>query len=327
MNRSISADIIKAVSIFGVVFIHGSDLFGSNSNFQLYTSNFFRFCVPCFIIIWAYLFEKSYQKKENKDRNKYILTKFIHLLTVFFIWSCLYFLNLVNWETITLPKLVTTHFSGYGWAGQYFFIILFQLLLLFPLIRIMQQYKLLHVPLIILLILIYVYFGYFYNTIPDSIKKLGDRPFVFWLPYVFIGISMANQKIKKISIYNALILLLIPIESFVLQYFDCEHDAYITPGVLLASVLFTVAMLQNNMVIKSERITNFISFIGKNTMTIFVVNPLIIMLLSSIIPEKIFQNSTLWQLFLPFLSSFIVLCICLLVSVLINKSKLDGILN
>lgn len=327
MNRSISADLIKVVSIFGVVFIHGSGLFGSNSGFQLYTSNFFRFCVPCFIIIWAYLFEKSYQKKGYNERAKYISSKFIYLFTVFFIWSCLYFLNLVNWDTITLIKVVTTHFSGYGWAGQYFFIILFQLLLLFPLIRILQQYKLIYVPFIVLLILVYIFYGYFYNSIPESVKKLGDRPFVFWLPYVFIGISMANQKIKKISVLNAFVLLLIPIESFILKYLDCEHDAYITPAVLLASIVFTVAILQNDIIIKSERINNIISFIGKNTMTIFVANPLIIMLLGSIIPETMVQNSILWQLFLPFLSSFIVLCICLFVSVLINKSKLDGILN
>lgn len=327
MNRSISADLIKVLAIFGVVFIHGSGLFDSNSSFQLHASNFFRFCVPCFIIIWAYLFEKSYQKKGYNERAKYISSKFIHLFIVFFIWSCLYFLNLVNWDTITLIKVVTTHFSGYGWAGQYFFIILFQLLLLFPLIRILQQYKLIYYPLIVLLVLIYIYFGYFYDIIPDSIKKLGVRPFVFWLPYVFIGISMANQKIKKISVLNAFVLLLIPIESFILKYFDCEHDAYITPAVLLASIVFTVAILQNDIVIKSERISNIISFIGKNTMTVFVANPLIIMLLSSIIPETVFQNSVLSQLFLPFLSSFIVLCICLFVSVLINKSKLDGILN
>lgn len=138
---------------------------------------------------------------------------------------------------------------------------------------------------------------------------------------------MANQKIKKISVSNAFILLLIPIESFILNYFNCEHDSYITPVVLLASIVFTVAILQNDIIIKSERISNIISFIGKNTMTIFVANPLIIMLLSTIIPEKIVQNSIIWQLFLPFLSSFIILCFCLFVSLLINKSKLDGILN
>jgi fucose 4-O-acetylase-like acetyltransferase len=327
MNRSISADLIKALSIFGVVFIHGSFLLGANSDFQQYTSDFFRFCVPCFIIIWAYFFEKSYQKKKYNERKKYILSKFIHLFTVFFIWSSLYFLNLVNWNTINLTKAVTTHFSGYGWAGQYFFIILFQLLLLFPLIRKLYNYKFIYYPLIIIIFFIYIYYGYFYNTIPDIIKKLGDRPFVFWVPYVFIGISFANQKIKKISIFNAFILFFIPIESFILNYFEYDHDEYITPGVLLASILFSVAILQNPIKIKSEQIRNVITFIGKNTMTIFVANPMIIIVLSAMIPKVIFPNLIIWQILLPLLSSFIILCICMFISVLINKSKMNGILN
>jgi surface polysaccharide O-acyltransferase-like enzyme len=327
MDRSISADLIKAFSIFGVVFIHGSFLLCANSDFQQYTSDFFRFCVPCFIIIWAYFFEKSYQKKKSNERKKYILSKFIHLFTIFFIWSSLYFLILVNWNTINLTKLLTTHFSGCGWAGQYFFIILFQLLLLFPLIRKLYIYKYIYYPLIIIIVFIYIYYGFFYNTIPDFIKKLGGRPFVFWIPYVFIGISIANQKIKKIRIINAFILLLIPLESFILNYFEYDHDAYITPGVLVASILFTVAILLNPIKIKSEQIGNIITLIGKNTMTIFVANPLIIMILSSIIPKNIFPNLIIWQIFLPFLSSFIILCICMFISVLINKTKMNGILN
>lgn len=327
MNRSISADLIKVLSIFGVVFIHGASLLGTNSDFQTYTSDFFRFCVPCFIIIWAYFFEKSYQKKKYNERKKYILTKFIHLFTVFFIWSCLYFLKLANWDTINLTKVITTHFSGYGWAGQYFFIILFQLLLLFPLIRKIYNYKIMYYSLIIIIFCTYIYYGYFYNTIPDSIKKIGNRPFIFWIPYVFIGISIANQKMKKIKIFNAFILFLIPIESFILNYFDYDHDPYTTPGILLASILFSVAILQNPIKIKSERIGNIITFIGKNTMTIFVANPMVIIILNSMIPKYIFNNLIIWQIFLPFLSSIIILCICLFISMLINKSKMNGIIN
>jgi surface polysaccharide O-acyltransferase-like enzyme len=327
MNRSISADLIKAVSIFGVVFIHGSSLLGTNSDFQTYVSDFFRFCVPCFIIIWAYLFEKSYQKKKYDERKKYILSKFRHLFTVFFIWSSLYFLFLVNWDTITLTKVITTHFSGYGWAGQYFFIILFQLLFLFPIIRKLYNYKLIYYIFIIILFIIYLYYGYFYNTIPDIIKKIGDRPFIFWLPYVFIGISIANLKIKKISIFNVFILFLIPLESFILNYLKYKHDAYITLGVLIESIIVSTALVQNPIKIKSERISNIITYIGKNTMTIFVANPIVILLLNLVIPKNLFPNLMLLQILLPFLSSFIILCTCLGISAVINKSKLNGILN
>jgi hypothetical protein len=112
-----------------------------------------------------------------------------------------------------------------------------------------------------------------------------------------------------------------------LIYFNYDHDSYITLGVLLASILFSVAILQNPIKIKSERISNAIAFIGKNTMTIFVTNPMVIIILSSIIPKDLFKNLLIWQILLPFLSSFIVLCICLLISVIIDKSKMNGILN
>lgn len=325
MNRSISADLLKSLSIFGVVFIHGSSLLGTNSHFVIYISSLFRFCVPCFIIIWAYLFEKSYQKKPKDERTKYILSKFLHLFTVFFVWSFFYFLNLADWNTLNLTNVITTHFSGYGWSGQYFFIILFQLLVIFPIVR--KQSRFLYNLIVILLILIYIYYGYFYSEVPDIMKKIGNRPFIFWLPYVFIGISLANDKIKKIRLSYVLIVCLIPIESYILNYFGIDHDAYITPIVLLSSIIFSIAILQNQITIKSAFIANIISFIGKNTLTIFVSNPMVILILNSIIQKTISQNSTTWQLFLPFISTSMILCICLSISLLIKKSKLNGILN
>lgn len=327
MTRSISVDLLKSLSIFGVVFIHGSFLFGTNSTFQIYTSNLFRFCVPCFIIIWAYLFEKSYQKKTYIERKKYILTKFFHLFTIFFIWSFCYFLYLVDWNTLTLTKIVTSHFSGYGWAGQYFFIILFQLLLLFPILRKLPQFKYIYYLFIILLVLIYIYYGYFYDTLPSVVKKMGDRPFIFWIPYVYIGIALTNNKIKKIRLSNTFFVFLIPLESYFLNLYGLDYDAYITPIILTSSIIFSIALIQNPIKIKSERIGNFVSFIGKNTLTIFVSNPMMILILDSIIPKYILTNIFLVQIILPFLSSLLIICFCLILSILINKSKLNGVLN
>jgi hypothetical protein len=327
MNRSISADLIKSLSIFGVVYIHGSFLLSGNSDFQAYSSYLFRFCVPCFIIIWAYLLEKSYQKKEQKQRKSYILEKFVHLFTVFLIWSLIYFVILADWTSLNFKKIVTTHFAGYGWSGQYFFIILFQLLLLFPILRKVDKYKFIFYPVVILLCLLYIYYGYFSDSIPNVVKKLGDRPFIFWIPYVYIGTALAKEKLRKIKLSNSFFILLIPIESICIDYFTQDHFGYLTPVVLLSSILFTVAILQSPIKFKSERINNLITFIGKNTLTIFVSNPLVIIVLKLIIPQPIFPNLLAAQIILPFISSFIILGICMLISILINKSKLNGILN
>src|SRR6187431_1122595 len=101
MNRSISADLIKSIAIFGVVFIHGSALFGSTSHFSEILCSLFRFGVPCFIIIFAYFFETSFAKKTNQEQKEYIYSRLKHLFIVFFLWSTLYFLMLVDWKDLT----------------------------------------------------------------------------------------------------------------------------------------------------------------------------------------------------------------------------------
>jgi surface polysaccharide O-acyltransferase-like enzyme len=327
MKRSVSVDLIKSLSIFGVVFIHGSTLLDTPSSFQSYIGALFRFCVPCFIIIWAYFLEKSYQKNRALSEKRYILNKFIHLFIIFSVWSLLYFFILVDWNTINLTTMITTHFSGYGWAGQYFFIILFQLLLLFPLIRILYNHKATKHLTIFILALLYLYWGYNSNNIPEIFQKLGYRPFIFWLPYVLIGISLAKNNIKKISLPVSFVIILIPLEFYILNHFDVEHSEYIIFSVLMSSIIFCVAIFQKDIKIKSKRMLHMINFIGENTMTIFVANPVVILILTPIIPKDIFSDLIIWKILSPFFSTCIILAICLVISVIINKTRLKGIIN
>ena len=323
MNRSLSADLIKALSMFGVVFIHGSGLLGTKSDFQMYVANIFRFCVPCFIIIWAYFFEKSYCKKASNEQIKYIINKFWQLFTVYTSWSLLYFFVLVDWENLTLRDLVTKHFWGYGWSGQYFFIILFQLLLLYPIIRWIYSNKIiLHISIIIISIL-YIIYGYFDYLISGLISKLGDTPFILWMPYVFLGIALTRQKTRRFNILWIFILLLIPLES---SYFGFERSAYINPSVLIASIILCLTILPKS--IKVNYIFDkIISLIGKNTMIIFVTNPIVILFLNPIIPNDIFSNTIFWKATLPFISTSIIISISLILDWIIEKVKLNGILK
>lgn len=328
MNRSISADLIKAFSIFGVVFIHGSGMLGYPSAFNDYISNFFRFCVPCFIILWAYFFEISYNKKNTQERRKYIRVRFMHLFVVYFLWSLIYFFWLVNWHDLTIKKLITMHFAGYGFAGQYFFIILFQLILFYPFLRYMYSLKNLRNILLLIIFGLYVIHGYYEPFVPEIILKIGDRPFVYWLPYVYMGIFLSKNQTLKIPIIFSFAVLLIPIEFFVMKKLNLSHSAYLTPIVLLSSLLFCVSILQNKIEIKNEYIIDFISYIGKNTMTIFVANPLVILVYSFFITKNMSGNfSVLEKIILPFISSFMVLFFCVLIEKIIKKIKLNGILN
>ncbi len=282
MGRNTNADLLKCISIFGVVFIHGAFIL-EETIFLQYFRDMFRFSVPCFIILWAYFFEKSYNKKAKKERTRYISKRFLHLFRVYFLWSLLYFFITVDWQVVTAKNVLTKYFTGYGWAGQYFFIILFQFLLIYPVLRKIFETRILKLITIILVVVFYAFYSYYYDALPLILNKIGARPFIFWIPYVFLGIALARNTVNKISRFFLIAPLLIALEFFILNKLNLQHSPYITIGVLVASILFSVSILHIKSIEIKERLKNFIDFIGSNTLIIFVSNPLIILALERIL--------------------------------------------
>lgn len=200
-NRLASADILKVLSIIAVVFIHGSFLIPNQDKYiGFIQSDFFpradwsRFCVPVFVFIWAYFLEKSCIKRGNEN----LLPRFYKLFVPFLIWSIIYFLIIANFHKLSLSILLTTHFSGFGWSGQYYFIILFQFILLFPIIRRvslkLQDYKLI---IYIVSTLFYVLLSYTRWFDISIVEKINHRLFIYWLPYVILGIMYAHKGFSK----------------------------------------------------------------------------------------------------------------------------------
>lgn len=327
-GRSFSADILKAISIFGVVFIHGSFLLGGTSEFSTTIAWIFRFCVPAFIIMWAYFFENSYSKRNKKDQKKYIYSRFKHLFIVYFIWSLIYFIFLANWETLTIKDLFIKHFSGYGFSGQYFFIILFQLLIFYPLIRWFYTQNKFRYVVLALVFGLYLIWGYYSEILPSFINKFGNRPFIFWMPYVFLGIALARKEMFKISRIFVFSIFLIPIEFYFLETINPKHPMYITPAVLISSSLTTIAFLGLRFNLMKSKLNDLMIFSGTNTITVFVANPLIIIGLGLITSPSPGNDLSIYlKILFPLISTVIVFLLCLVLAFLINRSKLKGVLN
>ncbi len=90
---------------------------------------------------------------------------------------------------------------GYGWSGQYYSLILFQLLLLYPILRKVYDHKVLRYLVLAFLGVLYLIYVYGFEFVPPLIKKFGRLPFLFWLPYVFAGIALARAQKKKPVFY------------------------------------------------------------------------------------------------------------------------------
>lgn len=325
MNRNINADLIKSISIIGVVFIHAYTIFGPVNNL-LFVEDLFRSSVPCFIILWALFFEKSFSKKNKQQQRKYVISKLIYLFRVYLIWSVIYFLIQVEWEQLNFRNLITKYFSGYGWSGQYFFIVLFQLIILYPLIRTLYNNKALRILTYICSITIFVYFEFNLKNIPEIIQKLGSRPFYFWTPYVFVGIILAREKINSISPWLILSPFLISIEFYINRSLNLFHYSYITLGTLIFSILYCISLykIKLNIHAKFEKI---ITFIGNNTLIIFVSNPLIIILVEKYTDTFYISDDFLClpigqKLLISFFSVISVFLCTLLIIKFLQKSKL-----
>lgn len=328
-NRLISPDLIKAISILGVLFLHSPEILTSSNPIKFHLQEVLRFCVPCFIILWAYFFEKSYSKALNfQERFLYSKKRFISMFKIYFIYSTLYFLILVNWDTITLQKVITSHYLGHGFTGQYFFIIVFQLILLFPVFRYIYFKRNLMTFLIIIISCLYIYYTFYFNSLPVIFSKIGDSLFIFWVPYVLIGIGLARNEIIKIPLIFILTIFFVPLEWYLLRNFNLFHSGYITPMVLISSVLFCISLMQSKLNITNKLILKIIDFFGQNSLVFFVINPLVIVLVNTYLKPTNFLeiNKIVLNLLDPFLSFLLVLLLCSFVTFLIKKTKSNGFL-
>jgi fucose 4-O-acetylase-like acetyltransferase len=331
-NRLASADILKAISITAVVFIHGSSLIASshcNANASSYRFNLIlmlRFCVPVFVFLWAYFQEKSALKHKS---HTLLRSRFYTLFIPFFFWSLIYFLLSADFKTLSFSRLLSKHWTGFGWAGQYYFIILFQLIILFPLIRWITMKIITWVPWIYIAALLFYmllsYTGWFYI---DMVGKVGDRPFLYWTPYVILGITYAHKNIfpLKLPLVVGLIsTVFIAIEFHLLNLREVGiylHPAiFVTTFLLLSSLEFEVSYTA-----LSGPVAWIIQTIAKNTLGIFCLNPLVIIAFSAMFqPKGLSLNFMGSCVIAPILSTLIILITCILITSLLKRIKL-GIL-
>lgn len=318
-HRIESIDLLKTISIFGVVFIHSR-----NGNVISETvSEFFRVSVPIFIIFFAYFLEKALSNVSSKQEYYSVLKqKFYVLFLPYAFFTVLYFFLFNDLSAITIQELATGYWSGYGWSGQYFFIILFQLVLFFPFLQKLANIKISY--MIIFSLFLYFIMSYiFWDS--SIISKISDRIFIYWIPYTLLGILLYRNINLFRNFTNKLILLpiiLIPIEFFIFDYLKIDHSPYVLLSVLVSSCFVTIYFIVNQNTIKNylpEKINNLSIYISKRTLGIFVLNPLVIFLLKPYFDMVRSHNNFTDSVFV-FIFALTTFLLCLFIIEILSKT-------
>jgi surface polysaccharide O-acyltransferase-like enzyme len=318
--RAFAPDALKAFAIFGVIYIHCRNLAGETPPVEI-LGEVFRIAVPLFIIIWAYFQERAYLA--GRPAASILRSKFVAVAVPFLAWSLLYFLLTADWTSLTLRTAITRHWLGSGWSGQYFLIILFQLILVFPLLRRMPADAL-------SLGLIFGLFAAAFAVVdPFSgdgwIAKLSYRPFVYWLPYVLLGIHLARNPDRVLPPGAAVLGAVLIVAEAALSWRHAGFDSgYTKPGVLIGAGLMAAAFLNRAAAVGpvGEALRPAIHLIGRNTMGMFLINPLISVIAVPAVAQRIGSHGLAdpaASVAVSLLIAAAVLALCLCVTVALKR--------
>lgn len=277
-TRSVAVDAWKTLAIFGVVLIHCGHLVPHSPARLDWLAPTFQFCVPVFLLFWAYFAEQAASRPGWSYRSS--LGRAGSLVVAFLLWSTAYWLLKGDFESSFVSQ-ITRHWSGYGWSGQYFFVVLLQLILLFPLLRRLASV----VPAWIAMAgsLAVIALGNVFADVPWWAAKIGDRPFVFWIPYVLAGIHLARGGFGRIAMpwWVPLVLCLpIPFERNLAGGALRAIGPYLSCSVAVATYAIGIAATRGGIpdLLGNDAARGALRWISTRTLSIFCINPLFVVL-------------------------------------------------
>ena len=325
-KRLIGIDFLKSISIFGVVFIHSRN----DNIISEITSELFRVAVPLFIVFFSYFLEKNLSSvSTKKEYNDILKQKFFLLFLPYAFFTILYFFILNDLSLIKPRELITGYWSGYGWSGQYFFIILFQLILIFPLLQKIVNIKLVYITVVSLFLYITMSYAFWDLSI---VSKLSDRIFIYWVPYAILGVLLYRNIDLFKNISNKFIIfsiILIPIEFFIFNYLNIVHSPYVIFSVLVSSSLIAIYFIVNENIIKIS-LPNYLKilsiYISNKTLGIFVLNPLFIFLLKPFYSFIQVENFLIDSIMI-FLFSILIFILCILTIEILSRTFIKKLIS
>lgn len=252
-------DVLRLVFAIGVAAIHTMAFQSINENLRIATSmGVCRIAVPFFFIVSGYfLYNRINSEKEPKATLKRLLILYLTWVGIELILLLPMVLSNLNIPTIILVKrLLLMGVTGSLWYISSLIITIF---IVSPLLK---RDKI--IPLLIIGVILYLfgtigdtYYGFFENTMISSLNSAYVS--VFMMPqvgiteavlFVTLGVIVnkykLNEKIKNAGLLSIISIILLLIETFVLNKTGIAKDANMYLSAIIAAPLIFIWALNYN---------------------------------------------------------------------------------
>lgn len=278
-SRDASSDRLKAAAIIAVVGIHVG----------LPYASVLRFCVPVFIALWAYHFELSLASRPAKQTWHYAGQRLRRLFLPYLFWTLAYlalFHRPADWTHTPIHTILGGWFGGYGWAGQYFLLILFQWTCILPLIR--RRLNLRAAASVLLVgVALNVCASHVWRRLP-FVASLNDRLFIYWIPYVMLGMILARWPVPRVRLAAGLAMTCLALSPFELAHAEragLASSPYLLITITAGSILLVLSGGPRAVIAGGDsaslsmgRAPRVWLYVGRHSYVIFLAHPLFIYL-------------------------------------------------
>lgn len=288
-------DLAKFISAFLVIAIHTQPFLESMPLINLYFVQVVcRIAVPLFFVISGYLFfRKLNHQEDNFNKLKHTI---LRLTKLYFIYTIIYLpFSYLQYGTINLHNLLS-YLRGLLFNGSYYHLwffpaLIFAIMVIYYLRKYYSYQKITCISLILYLIgmSFNLYGNYLGLNIVDIYLKIFDtfrNGLFFGMFFVSVGALFTQTDIKKISLKNSFMMLIVGLILLVFEVTSIYNLGYMQSiSSMFASLVVVVPALFACLITSKQIKLKISKYMRSVSIIIYAIHVIVIILLGVVLPN------------------------------------------
>jgi hypothetical protein len=319
-EREMGPDLVKGIAAVGVVAIHASGSIAITPRAVAVIVDWSMLGVPLFVIAWSYNVGRSWE--EGAGNFVWLGRFYRRLIPPFLIWSLFY--EVLSGEALHFDiSTFTHHWTGSGWPGQYYFILLFLLAPFVPVLRFIVSRN--AAAAIVVGTTLVCFTAYSVNLyVPHGILAQRWFPF-YWLGYATAGLWIARSGIRIHPAWCVILPIVMSIWSYVDHSIRPPLEHYFTIPIFLSSLIIGAVVLPRKT--SGSRFNAIFVRVGRSSLAVFVLNPLLVLIFVWCIRQFWRPMSGFGQTTLLLVLILLIVTASYLIEMLLTKARLGWLVK